>query len=167
MMINKKILNTLLKIVPKNKNIVIANIGTDAVMFDSLAPLIGSYLEEKDINMKIYGTLDRPIHATRIHECFNNLAKNHQDDFVIGIDACNSSKREIGEIFMQNVGVHPGRGVGKELPVIGDISILGVTSQHGYNSLIRLSTIIKMANEIVDTLVEFDRIRKEVSLNEN
>lgn len=167
MMINKKILNTLLKIVPKDKDIVIVNIGTDAVMFDSLAPLIGSYLEEKDINMKVYGTLDRPIHAIRIHECFDNLAENHPNDFVIGIDACNSSKRELGEIFIQNVGVHPGRGVGKELPVIGDISILGVTSQHGYNSLIRLSTIVTMANDIVDTLVEFDKIRNEVLLNEN
>src|SRR4051794_9429675 len=61
----------LLKFLPRTQTrpIVFVCIGTDRSTGDSLGPLVGSFLEEKDISsFHVYGTLDEPIHAVNLND---------------------------------------------------------------------------------------------------
>lgn len=102
-------------------------IGTNQVTGDSLGPLIGSQLKRLRLpHTAVYGTMDHPIHALNLERAWENVKKKHPGSCFIAIDASFGPKTHLGNICIENRPVHPGQGVGKRLPAVGDISITGI-----------------------------------------
>lgn len=101
--------------------IVFVNIGTDRVIGDMFAPMLGSFLEEKNCMFEVYGTLEDPIHAKTLNDKLYMINKKHSNAFIVGIDSC------VGETLynfkIKNSPIRPGRGMGKELATVGDIGM--------------------------------------------
>lgn len=128
----------LYKMVDKNlshntyNDIVIFCIGTDRVIGDILGPLTGTkiktYLKRKRNDfVHVYGTIENPVHAQNIEKTINEVKSKHNNSLIIAIDACmlGGHDKETGEIEISYGSIHPGAGVGKDLPYIGDIKIKG------------------------------------------
>jgi putative sporulation protein YyaC len=144
----------------RNRPIVFVCIGTDRSTGDSLGPLVGSLLEEKDVSsFHVYGTLDEPIHAVNLDERLKEIALKHHDPYIIGIDACLGRMKNVGVIQVGNGPVKPGAGVNKELPAVGDIHITGIVNVSGFMEFFvlqntRLNLVMKMAKTIANGIYQ-------------
>lgn len=150
-----------------DKNTIIVCIGTDKCIGDSLGPLVGTFLKEKNFNLPVYGTIKYPIHALNLKNKLEEIRMAHPNSYVIGIDACLGDIESIGEIHVRDYPIRPGKGVGKMLPNVGDLSIVGIVdssknSDIFTNANIRLNFIFEMAEVISHALVEaFSMIKIE------
>ncbi|MGL4742631.1 MAG: spore protease YyaC [Sarcina sp.] len=140
------------------ENAIIVCIGTDKCIGDSLGPLTGSLLLEKNFPLPVYGTLESPIHALNLETEIAKIRKIHPTSKIIAIDACIGNSKAIGEIQIRPEGLKPGKGVGKILPIIGDISIVGIIDSANItcafsNRVIRLHFIMEMAKVITYSLL--------------
>lgn len=132
------------------------NIGTDKCIGDCLGPLVGTLLETENIS-NVYGTLQKPIHALNLDIAIPDILNANPDAFVIGIDAClGSSGDTIGEILLRDIPIRPGKGVGKELTEVGDLSIIGIVELSDNIAVgnfvqypFRLGSILEVAQHIV------------------
>jgi len=130
---------------------VIVCVGTDGVVGDSLGPLVGSFLKEKNLPAFIYGELFNPITAKQIVGIKEFIYKTHPDSKVLVIDSAVGDQEEIGLIKICDQGIKPGLGAKKDLPKIGDISIIGIVEKRGKIEKLkstRLRLVYKMAQEI-------------------
>lgn len=140
--------------VDSNQPIVFICIGTDRSTGDSLGPLIGTLLNEKNIApFSVYGTLDDPIHALNLEERLAEIKSVHENPFIIGIDACLGRMKSVGAIQIGEGPVKPGSGVNKELPPVGNIHITGIVNISGFMEFLvlqntRLSLVLNMAKII-------------------
>lgn len=133
-------------------NAAIVCIGTDKCIIDSLGPLTGTLLMKEKIKADIYGTLEKPVHAININDYIKNLKRKNYD-CIIAVDACLSNKKNQGIIEVREGPITPGKGIGKFLPEIGDVSIIGIvdSSDKEFHDLVqdtRLSLIYEMAEII-------------------
>lgn len=97
-----------------NRPVVFVCIGTDRSTGDSLGPLIGTLLDEKEITpFHVYGTLEDPIHAVNLEEKIQEIKGQHLDPIIIGIDACLGRLKSVGVIQIGEGPVKPGAGVKK------------------------------------------------------
>jgi putative sporulation protein YyaC len=164
----------LLKFLPRasQRPIVFVCIGTDRSTGDSLGPLVGSFLEEKDVSsFHVYGTLDEPIHAVNLGERLKEIAVKHQDPYIIGIDACLGRMKNVGVIQVGNGPVKPGAGVNKELPAVGDIHITGIVNVSGFMEFFvlqntRLNLVMKMAKTIANGIYQASILHSKGRLQE-
>lgn len=136
-----------------NDESIIICIGTDKCIGDCLGPLVGSLLKESFFPLPVYGTIDSPIHALNIKKQLLEINKKHPNCKSIGIDACLGDEVSIGEIHIRDYPIHPGKGVGKSLPDVGNSSIIGIVDSCNNSELftnrnIRLNLIMKMAKTI-------------------
>ncbi|OPJ64064.1 hypothetical protein CLCHR_13180 [Clostridium chromiireducens] len=141
------------------ENTVIVCIGTDKCIGDCLGPLVGTILTENFFPLPVYGTLSSPIHALNIDERLSEIQSNHPDASIIGVDACLGDEDDIGEIRIRNYAIHPGKGVGKELPEVGIASVIGIVdssdnAEFFFSRSIRLSFIMDMAKIISRIFME-------------
>ncbi|WP_226086302.1 spore protease YyaC [Mesobacillus sp. S13] len=140
--------------------IVFVCIGTDRSTGDSLGPLIGTLLEEKEIApYHVYGTLDDPIHAVNMDAKLAEIKEKHFNPFIIGIDACLGRLKSVGSIQVGNGPVKPGAGVNKELPEVGNMHITGIVNVSGFMEFFvlqntRLNLVLKMAKTIANGIFE-------------
>lgn len=128
-------------------------IGTDRCIGDALGPLTGSILKEVNPNICVYGSLEKPIHALNIHTNFKTIKEHHPESLILAIDASLGNKKDIGDIIIRKKPLYPGKGVGKVLPPIGDMSIIGIVEDENCNVKtniynIRLHFIMSMAKTI-------------------
>lgn len=142
-----------------SENTVIVCIGTDKCIGDCLGPLVGSILIDNKFPLPVYGTLSSPIHALNIDERLKKIHANHPDSTIIGVDACLGNKEDIGQVRTRNYAIHPGKGVGKELPEVGIASIIGIVdssenSEFFFSRSIRLSFIMDMAKTISKAIID-------------
>ncbi|WP_297520966.1 spore protease YyaC [uncultured Clostridium sp.] len=140
-----------------NDSIIIC-IGTDKCIGDCLGPLIGSSLLEKNFPLPIYGTLEHPIHALNIDIELERIYKLHPYSTIIAIDACLGDIKAIGEIHLKTDSLKPGKGVGKLLPSVGDLSIIGIIDSSSKKDLfssraIRLNLVMDISKVIVNALL--------------
>jgi putative sporulation protein YyaC len=140
--------------------IVFVCIGTDRSTGDSLGPLIGTLLQEKEIApYHVYGTLDEPIHAVNMDAKLAEIKEKHFNPFIIGIDACLGRLKSVGSIQVGNGPVKPGAGVNKELPEVGNMHITGIVNVSGFMEFFvlqntRLNLVLKMAKTIANGIFE-------------
>lgn len=140
--------------------IVFVCIGTDRSTGDSLGPLIGTLLQEKEIGpYHVYGTLDDPIHAVNMDAKLSEIKQKHFNPFIIGIDACLGRLKSVGSIQVGNGPVKPGAGVNKELPEVGNMHITGIVNVSGFMEFFvlqntRLNLVLKMAKTIANGISE-------------
>jgi putative sporulation protein YyaC len=154
----------LASLLPENLSqpIAIVCIGTDRSTGDSLGPLVGTMLKEKDVSFfHVYGTLEEPIHAMNLEEKLNAIRTNHKNVFMIGIDACLGRLKSVGAITIGKGPVRPGAGVNKDLPPVGDIHITGIVNVSGFMEFFvlqntRLHLVMNMAKTIVNGIYETD-----------
>jgi len=141
------------------ENTVIVCIGTDKCIGDCLGPLVGSILTENFYPLPVYGTLSSPIHALNIDERLAEIHANHPNASIIGVDACLGDEEDIGEIRIRDYAIHPGKGVGKELPEVGIASVIGIVdssnnSEFFFSRSIRLSFIMNMAKIVSKVFID-------------
>lgn len=141
-----------------NANTIIVCIGTDRCIGDCLGPLIGSMLEEKFFPLPVYGTIANPIHALNLDSKLSDIKLKHPDSKIIGIDACLGPPNKIGEIQIRDYPINPGKGVGKSLSPVGDISIIGIVDSSDIDEPftsrnIRLNLILEISKIITQGLV--------------
>lgn len=143
-----------------NRPIVFVCIGTDRSTGDSLGPLIGTLLQEKEITpYHVYGTLDDPIHAVNMDAKLAEIKQKHFNPFIIGIDACLGRLKSVGSIQVGEGPVKPGAGVNKELPEVGNMHITGIVNVSGFMEFFvlqntRLNLVLKMAKTIANGIFE-------------
>ena len=142
-----------------NSNTIIVCIGTDKCIGDCLGPLVGTMLKEKLFPLPIFGTLNYPIHALNLDKELKQIKLLHPTSNIVGIDACLGDIHSIGEIHTRNYAIHPGKGVGKYLPDVGDTSIIGIVdtsdaSEFFTSRSIRLNLVFEMAQVTSSGLIE-------------
>lgn len=147
--------------VPPDRPVLLVCIGSDRSTGDSLGPLIGSRVQElaQDV-FKVYGTLDRPVHATNLQETLHSIRREYENAFIIAVDACLGRAENIGCINICEGALKPGAGVKKDLPAVGDIHITGVVNVSGFMEFTilqntRLNVVMRLADAIVAGLKLF------------
>ncbi len=141
-----------------NSETIIICIGTDKCIGDSLGPLVGTMLKEKNFPLPVYGTIDLPIHALNLDKNLKEIKKLHPNSVILAIDASLGDEEAIGEIHCRDFSIHPGKGVGKKLPDVGEASIIGIVdscdkAEFFASRTIRLSLIMHIAKVITDGLL--------------
>lgn len=139
-------------------NTIIVCIGTDRCIGDCLGPLVGTFLKERSFPLPVYGTISEPIHALNLEKRLTEIKSIHPKASIIGVDACLGDGDSIGEIQGRDYPIHPGKGVGKSLPDVGESSIIGIVDSSDNNELftnrtIRLNLIMEMSKVISDGLI--------------
>ncbi len=115
-------------------------------------------LEEKFFPLPVYGTIANPIHALNLDSKLSDIKLKHPDSKIIGIDACLGPPNKIGEIQVRDYPINPGKGVGKSLSPVGDISIIGIVDSSDIDEPftsrnIRLNLILEISKVITQGLV--------------
>lgn len=141
-----------------NDNTIIVCIGTDRCIGDCLGPLTGTILKSKNFPLPVYGTISEPIHALNLDKKLNDIKSLYPKSEIIGVDACLGNSNNIGEIQVRDYPIHPGKGVGKSLPDVGNSSIIGIVDSCDSTELftnrnIRLNLILDMTMVISDALM--------------
>lgn len=126
-------------------------IGTDRATGDALGPLVGRTLTALRLPVRIYGTLKQPVGANNLVEALADAEA--RDDFVIAVDASLGQSADVGKITAWRGALRPGTGVGKTLPALGDVSILGCVNVNALSPMqvlqcTRLDTVMEMADVI-------------------
>ena len=153
----------------KNLKPIIICIGSDLVLGDSLGPLVGTLLKQKEVSPFVYGTLNYPITAKEVEYATTYLKQLHPNSISIAIDAAVGDEDDVSLIKIADTGIYPGLGVNKKLGKIGDLSIVGVVakkSTQNYNlyNLTRLNLVYKMADTIAMGIVEYLECIKRTDL---
>lgn len=129
----KKMINECYKEKPFER-IVVIGIGSSKVIYDTFGPFTVSLLEQYFIysekkckfELFLYGNLESPIHAVNYDKKINEIEEIHKDKNVLYIvlDACKTLRNQKeNAIKIKIKPTTPGKGVGKNLRSIGDISI--------------------------------------------
>ena len=144
----------------KGDRFVVACIGTDAVIGDSLGPLVGSFLSETlGGRTFVYGNFASPVTARDVGSLAAFLRSVHPCDKILAVDAAVGRKEEIGLIRMSDCPLKPGAGVEKNLTKIGDANVIGVVaekpSEAGSLGTVRLSRVWKAASVIADGIKKY------------
>jgi putative sporulation protein YyaC len=150
-------------LVPEDKPVLFACIGTDRSTGDALGPLVGTFLEEK--GYEVIGTLANPLHALVIEVTAVRIKEDYPNHFVIAIDACLGRTEAIGNVIVEEGAIFPGKAVGKELTAIGDVAIKGIVNVGGYMEYsvlqnTRLHGVWEMGKEITRMCDDMMKSRK-------
>lgn len=145
-------------------------IGTDRSTGDSLGPLIGYKLKEKNLEcIEILGTLERPVHAMNLDTYQTIIKLRYPKHVVVAVDASVGNMEHIGYVTLGKGALKPGLGVSKELRAVGDIFITGIVGSCGnYDPLmlqsIRLSIVMRMADCISRSIYLVEKLWENTSL---
>lgn len=148
-------------------NTAIVCIGTDRSTGDCLGPLVGTLLEEYGIGLKIYGTLNEPIHALNLSERLNEIKSKHGEN-VLPIDACLGPNKKLNKIIFEHEPLKPGSGVGKKLEYIGSKRFIFVSGNYEDNerfrtiNTTRLNKVYLAAKNMAAMIVEAYELVKEI-----
>lgn len=143
-----------------SRPVVFVCIGTDRSTGDSLGPLVGTLLKDKDLaSFFVYGTLEDPIHAVNLEEKLIEIKNKHFNAFIIAIDACLGRLKSVGFIEIGEGPVKPGAGVNKELPEVGHMHITGIVNVGGFMEFFvlqntRLHLVLSMAKTIANGIYQ-------------
>ncbi|MGL5616922.1 MAG: spore protease YyaC [Sarcina sp.] len=144
---------------------IIVCIGTDKCIGDCLGPLVGFLLKEKNFPLKVYGYLEKPIHALNLDKELKHIKEENPAALVIALDACLGDSNDIGVVCCRTEPLRPGKGVGKVLPSVGDLSIVGIIDSSDRSDLfstrgIRLNLVMEIAQIITTSLIEAYSLKK-------
>ncbi len=157
--LNKQAESLISKDLPKAQESVYLCIGTDKVVSDSLGPRVGTILQNK---MKkpifVYGIEQNNIDALNLCSAHNLIRLLHPNKRIVVIDAAVGNIDEVGSIQTYKGSLVPGAATNKNLPNVGDYSILGVVSLRGLQDFYvttadRTKLINDMANVIANAVL--------------
>ena len=108
---------------------VIACVGSDLSIGDSLGPLVGSMIKQQCAALFVYGTLANPVTAKEVVYLREFIAETHPHSPVVAVDAAVGAKDEVGLIRIGGQGILPGSGSEVTVPdVCEELGGLEVTS---------------------------------------
>ncbi len=141
---------------------VVACIGSDLAVGDSLGPITGALLKYKTqgLGSFVYGTLQSPVTAKEIGVLRRFLKTVHKESNVIAVDAAIGSDGDVGLIKVNSSPLLPGAGAGKKLGSVGNVSVVGVVAEkslanYGLFNTTRLGLVYTMSEIISDALAAF------------
>lgn len=129
---SEQLLNFIRKTKKDSQTLVLVCIGTDRATGDCLGPLVGYYLEQM-LPAKtyiLYGNLSHPVHAANLTQTLDEIYLQFDSPYIIVIDACLGYADHVGYVTLSNSALQPGKGVNKQLPSLGHISITGIVDQY-------------------------------------
>ena len=144
----------ILKHEEKYDELVLVCIGSDRATGDALGPIVGHRLSNVSRRrIAIYGTLEKPVHASNLASISERIQKYHENALVIAIDASLGIMEHVGYITLGEGSLSPGIGVNKDLPQIGDLFITGIVNIAGFGGQMllqttRLNIVMKLADFI-------------------
>lgn len=146
-------LQQVIQLYPRASELACVCVGTDRSTGDSLGPLVGSQLEKSSPFLRVYGTLDEPVHAVNLESTLIKMKRELNNPRVIAVDACLGQLSSVGWIQVANGPLKPGTGVNKQLPEVGQVHITGIVNVAGFMEYFvlqntRLSIVMKMAHII-------------------
>lgn len=140
------------------QDVVLLCIGTDRCTGDALGPIIGSHLAGLNLRFThVYGTLEKPVHATNLEETLIRIRSRHDNPLIIAIDACLGRLDSVGNVMIGSGPLKPGAGVNKQLPAVGDVYVTGIVNVGGFMDYFvlqntRLYLITRLAKVIAEGL---------------
>lgn len=142
----------------RSRPLVLVAIGTDRLTGDSLGPLVGSRARELAPGLPIYGTLEGPVHAVNLAATIKEINQAYREPLVVAVDACLGQARNVGTVSIGRGSLHPGTGVHKDLPPVGEVFISGVVNVGGFLEFLvlqntRLCLVMQLADCIARALV--------------
>lgn len=140
------------EIAARSNNPIFMCIGTDKVFSDSLGPRVGSLLNRTMTTPEfIYGMVERNITAENLAYCHQLIKSMHPDRQIIVIDAAVGTEDQIGNVQISDGGITPGAATNKNLPCVGDVSIVGIVAERGMTDFYTLSsTREKLVNRVAE-----------------
>jgi putative sporulation protein YyaC len=159
-----------------DKEIIVLCIGTDKCTGDSYAPFVGMFLSSFDNlkgKCKVVGTIENPVHAKNLVSTLENI--DQENSLIIAVDAGLGELNDIGNVLISKDKIYAGRAIGKNLPSVGDISLMGIVNINSDMAFItlqstRLNTVFTMAETSAKGIAEAIEIicqYKEMKMNEN
>ena len=147
-------------------------IGTDRSTGDSLGPLIGHKLKERQDPGRnarkrggplVYGTLERPVHAMNLEQYRNFVMDQFPRRVVVAVDASVGNLEHVGYVTLGKGSLKPGLGVSKDLCEVGDIFITGIVGSCGSQDplmlqSIRLSVVMRLADCISESIYFVEKL---------
>lgn len=138
---------------------VFVHVGAPSSTGDSLGPFVGWFLKRKGFQGEYLGDLAEPVHARNLKEKINEawLVAMRRNKFphIIAVDAAIGIP---GRITVNRGPLRPGAGMGKNLPLVGSVHIMGGTSHFPFMMWFAgLDQIVEMAEVIADGLMKFHK----------
>lgn len=154
-------MNKLKQIITISKNLgampVIACIGSTKDIADSLGPITGQLLVEKyKPNAVVVGTVLSPLHALNLKENLDDIKTKYPTSKIIAVDAC-SFYNESEKIVCIKGGIKPGLAFGKDLPRVGDYSIVASTFNNSVQSLTNVYLLADKIAKLITFIVSSSR----------
>ena len=110
-------------------HLVLLMVGVNTSTGDSLGPFVGWFLKRRGLSSHIIGCLDAPVHATnlkeRTGEGWVKAMSLDKYPYIVAVDAAVGRP---GWITVNKGPLEPGKGMGKTLPTVGDLHIMGGTA---------------------------------------
>lgn len=134
-------------------------VGATSSTGDALGPFIGWFLKRKGFKGEFLGDLNDPVHATNIREKLNEAwmraMKRNKFPYIIAVDAAVGRP---GRITVNRGPLKPGAGMGKTLPQVGSIHIMGGTAHFPFMIWFAgLDQTVAMAEVIADGIISFHK----------
>lgn len=144
--------------------ILVLCIGSDRHILDCFGPLIGSMLQTQQVSLPVFGTLDLPVHAKNLPREIISLRRLYPEAFTLAVDASLGNGGEIGVVKIKSGPLLPGKAMGKKLPAVGEMSLLGVVGDRNSETPRTansgtLSHVYHMAGLVSRALSRWDRER--------
>ena len=153
--------NELYPVLKLKRPIVFLCIGTDRSTGDSLGPLVGDKLKflVRD-KIYLYGNLEYPVHAKNLSKTIDEIYLQHNNPYIVAIDACLGSIQNVGKVFIEKKALTPGAAMNKDLPPVGDLSITGIVNISGTLEFMvlqntRLHVVMMLADKISRGIYHF------------
>ncbi|MCB9010631.1 MAG: spore protease YyaC [Actinobacteria bacterium] len=137
------------------RQVVFACIGTDRSTGDALGPLVGQRLRRLGASAdEVLGTLEEPLHALNLGDRLEPLMSSPSRPLIVAVDAALGSASNVGSIGLRPGGLHPGQGVGKTLPEVGELSITATVnvSAGALDAQVLQSTRLYFVQELAETI---------------
>ena len=129
-------------------------IGTNKIIQDSFGPKVGDILQKQfkdNSNIKIFGTMKKPIHFKNAEKMINEL-KNYKNYTIVLIDSAYAEKLKIGNTYVSPGGIEIGKAFGKNFYFPADFNIKTIVENKlfNFNSMdkIKDENKIKLINEL-------------------
>ena len=153
---DKKLMADALKCKTQSGQPVFMCIGTEKVFSDSLGPRVGTLLNESmPTPAFVYGMKEQNITAENLLYCYSFIKSMHPESKIVVIDAAVGSPEQIGKIQISDGGITPGAATNKNLPLVGDISIVGIVADKSMADFYTLnSSKDKLVGQIAKFIVE-------------
>ncbi|MEW6581953.1 MAG: spore protease YyaC [Actinomycetota bacterium] len=138
-----------------DRAVVFACIGTDRSTGDALGPLVGQKLSRLGMEDRfIVGTLEDPLHALNIADRLGPVLAGDPPPLVVAVDAALGPLASVGSIAVRPGGLRPGQGVGKDLPVIGDLAVTATVNvaARGLDAQVLQSTRLFHVQQMADLI---------------